>query len=171
MSQIIAPQPYKDPIITAYIDLIKSKTDIFKGIYYGDPISVPASSMPALIVSKVATELTEFDFANDEHNIQLNFTVVTDVRKDIQDDKTMAIGTNSLYAIIEGRNVDDWTLLPESLAQILRHNVDINQGKKLYTDVGTRTKISYGMTLNKRGEGMYGIEGSITIVAKFVQFR
>lgn len=167
----ISPTAYKDPIITKYIELIKSKTSVFRRFYYGDPIRVPVSSMPALIVSKVATDMTEFTNAEDEHNMQLTFTVITDIRKDISDETTIAPGISSLYAIIEGRDPTTLNLLPESLANILRHNVDLYQNAKLYTDVGSKTRISYNMTIGKRQEDMFGIEGSISIIAKLVQLR
>ena len=164
-------QAYRDPIIQKYIDLIQSNTNIFKTFYFGDPIKVPTSSLPALIITKTMTEATEFDSANDQHDIQLTFTVITDIRNDIMDDKTLVAGTNSLYFILEGRDLTTLTLNSNSLLNILRHNVDINQGVKLYTDVGVKTKISYQMTIGKRDQGAYGIEGSITIVAKFLQLR
>lgn len=164
------PNQYKDPVITAYINLIKANTNAFKAFYYGDPIKVPASNLPCCIISKNITEMTEFTNAEDEHNMQLMFTVITDLRQDISDDTTFVPGTNSLYYILEGRN-DDLTLLNSSLANILRHNVDLNQNLKLYTDVGSKTKISYAMTIGKRQAGFFGIEGSITIVAKLVQLR
>lgn len=166
----IPPVQYKDPVLKTYVDLITSKTDAFKSIYYGDPIRIPASNLPALIVSKTMTDMTEFQNSEDEHNMQIIFTVVTDIRKDISDDKTMAPGTNSLYYLLEGRNTD-LTLRAESLAYILRHNVDVNQGLFLYTDVGSKTRISYAMTVGKRAEDQFGIEGSITIVAKLIQLR
>lgn len=166
-----APTQYQDPVLKKYIDLIKSKTSVFKAVYYGDPIIIPRSNMPALIVSKTMTEMTEFQMSEDEHNMQIVFTVVTEVSKDISDDKTMTAGINALYYLIEGRDADTLNLNPESLAYILRHNVDINQGKFLYTDVGQKTKISYGVTLGKRAEASFGIEGSISIIAKLIQLR
>lgn len=168
----ISPTQYKDPVITKYIDLIKSKApDLFKAFYYGDPIRVPISAMPALIISRIATDLTEFTNAEDEHNMQLMFTVITDIRKDISDDTKIAPGISSLYYILEGRDQVTLQLNPYSLANILRHNVDLYQDVKLYTDVGSKTRITYNMTIGKRQEDMFGIEGSITIVAKLVQLR
>ena len=165
------PQSYRDPIIQKYVDYIKSNMDVFKTFYFGEPIKIPASNLPCLIISKTATDATESDVANDEHNIQLTFTVVTDIRNDIIDDKTLVAGTNTLYYILEGRDTDTLALNPDSLLNLLRHSVDLNQGKFLYTDVGTKTKVSYAMTIGKRDAGAYAIEGSITIVAKFIQLR
>lgn len=167
----LSPVQYKDPVITKFIDLIKSKNDIYKKFYYGDPIRVPVSAMPAMIISKVASEATEFSNAEDEHNMKITFTVVTDIRKDISDDTSMAPGTNMLYYLLEGRDPTTLDLVPECLLNILRHNVDLYQGNKLYTDVGTKTGVSYAITIGKRQEDMFGIEGSITIIAKHVQLR
>lgn len=166
------PQNISDPIIKKYFDLIQANAPgVFKGFYYGDPIRIPASMLPALVCARRQTQSTSFTNAEDEHNMQLVFTVVTDIRKDITDDTSFVPGLATLYDVIEGRDPTTFLLKSTSLMQILRHNVDLNAGIELWTDVSTATKVDYGMTLGKRKEDSWSLEGSITIVAKLVQLR
>ena len=164
-------QQYKDPVISLFIDLIKANTSVFKSFYYGDPIRIPASNLPACLISKRATNIKIFTNGEDEHNMQIIFTVVADIRKDLQGDNTVTAGTSSLYDIIEGRDPVTLALKPESLAYILRHNVDLYQNLQFYVDVENPTKIDYAMTVGKRATDSWSNEGTLTLVAKLVQIR
>ena len=164
-------QKYSDPVIQKYADLIKSKTAVYKAIYFGDPIRIPASKLPALIIAKRATNTSYASNAEDRHDVQLVFTVVTDLRKDISDDTSLVAGVTSLYDLIEGRDPSTLVLKPECLISILRHNVDLNQNVQLYTDVSVPTKVDYGMTMGKRDEDHWGIEGTVTVTATLIQLR
>ena len=112
-----------------------------------------------------------FTNGEDEHNMQIIFTVVADIRKDLQGDNTVTAGTSSLYDIIEGRDPVTLALKPESLAYILRHNVDLYQNLQFYVDVENPTKIDYAMTVGKRATDSWSNEGTLTLVAKLVQIR
>lgn len=164
-------QQYSDPVIKKYADLIKSKTSAFRAIYFGDPIRVPTSKLPALIIAKRSSGISYITNAEDRHDVQLVFTVITDLRKDISDDTSIVAGISTLYDLIEGRDPNTLVLKPESLLSILRHNVDLNQNVQLYTDVSVPTKVDYGMTMGKRMEDHWGIEGTLTITATLVQLR
>ena len=48
-------QPYEDPILKKYVELIKAGVPELKSFYYGDPIRVPKSNLPTLIISKTNT--------------------------------------------------------------------------------------------------------------------
>lgn len=164
--------PYKDPVISAYISLIKQYTgDTIKKFYYGDPIRIPRSNMPAIIIAKRSSSTSYLTNAEDKHEITMIFTVVTEVTKDISTDTSLVPGIASLYDIIEGRDPATLKLKNSSLLSILRHNVDVNAALQCFTDVSTPTKIDYGMTLGKRQEDSFGIEGAITTVITCVQYR
>jgi len=165
------PQEYKDPIMKKYADLIRANTDIFKEIYFGDPVRIGSSSLPALIISKVSTTVSNFTNAEDMHAVRLSFTVVSDVRDTINDDKTMVRGVNSLYNLMEGRDDATYQLKHNSLLYILRHNVELDVQQNLRTDIATMSTIDYGMTMGKRQEGMWSIEGTVDIIANFTQVR
>lgn len=161
---------YKDPILVKYATLIGSKTKRFKRVYFGDPIRIPNSDLPALIISKVDTIAKNLTNAEDVHELRISFTVVTDIRNTITDDKTMVAGVNLLYNIMEGRN-SDYTLQNESLLNILRHNVELDVGNNLRTDLNTMSRIDYAMTIGKRAPEAWAVEGIIDITANFTQPR
>ena len=161
---------YQDPIIKKYADLIQSKTNSFKRIYYGDPIRISASELPALVITKNDTMVENFSNTEDKHTIRLNFTIVADVRNTIGEDPTMVRGINNLYDLMEGRK-DDYTLKSNCLVGILRNNVEIDPAQNLRTDLSGFTKVDYGMTIDKRGENSFAMEGVVEINANFIQIR
>lgn len=160
-----------DPIIQKYIDLIKANTNVFKAFYVGDPIRVPVSRMPCLIVAKNMTSTEPFSNTEDIHTIQLVFTVVADVRKDISDETTLTPGNSSMYDIMEGRDPSTYQLKPQSLLGILRKNVNVDRAHQIWTDIKSATKIEYGLLINKRQENSWSIEGAITVQVSVVQTR
>jgi hypothetical protein len=163
-------EEYQDPVLKKYIELIKSATNVFKAVYYGDPIRIPQSSLPALIVSKLDTRVTKLTNVEDEHEIHISFTIVANIRDTISEDKTMAAGTNSLYNMMEGRNAN-YTLKDDALLNILRHTIDIDTAYNLRTDLKTITSVDYGMTVGKRGPDSYAMEAVVSIVAHYNQLR
>ena len=161
----------EDPIIKKYFDLIQANTKAFKGFYYGDPIMIPTSMTPALIGARRATRTKTFTNAEDQHSMTLIFTIVADVRPDIQDDKQLVAGNNRLYDLMEGRDPTTLLLKSTSLLAILRHNIDIDEAHQLWTDMSTPTQIDYGLVANKRAKPSWSIEGATTTVATLVQIR
>lgn len=163
--------PYEDVVIKKYIELIKSKTNVFKKFYIGDPIRVPISNLPACIISRNETRVAAENNAQDEHGMQMTLTVVTDIRKDISDDSSFAQGTASLYNIIEGRDETTLKLKEESILNILRNNLLVDASSNLRTDLGTLTRVDYGMTIDKRQVDFYALEAQVEFVAHFIQVR
>ena len=161
---------YKDPILGKYIALIESKTKRFKRIYFGDPVRIGVSELPALIISKVDTVVSNLSNVEDQHTLRISLTIVTDIRDTISDEKTMVAGVNSLYNLIEGRNAN-YTLQEESLLAILRHNVEVDPANNLRTDLNTMSRIDYAMTMGKRQPGAWAIEGVMELTANFTQNR
>ncbi len=170
-------EPYRDPIITKYIDLIKGIVgdSLFKKYYYGDPIRVPVSNLPALIIAKDETRASNIleggSNVEDAHLIALTITVITDMRSDIQDDKAIAPGIATLYDIIEGRESATLKLKTKSLLNILRNNIDVDTALGLRTDLGSITRVDYGLTVGKREAESWAVEAQIEFIAHFVQLR
>lgn len=162
--------PYSDPVISKYFDLIKSKTDVFRGFYQGDPIRIPDSSLPAIIISKAQTLAGQFSNAEDEHALALVLTVITSIRADAGDFEGIAAGVASLYDILEGRE-EDYKLKTTSVLHILRNNLLVDVANGLRTDLGTVTSVDYGMTLGKRAPEAWGVEGQIKFAAHLTQIR
>lgn len=164
---------YTDPIINAYIDLIKANTTIFKQIYQGEPTRLGASVFPCLLISKTATEAAHLTNSEDQHEVSLTFTVVTDIRNELstaENDETIIAGVSRLYEIMEGRAAD-LSLDTKSLLSILRTNQLVSSVYGLRTDLSGSTRVDYGETLQQRDPAEWRIQGSITIVANFNQVR
>lgn len=165
------PTQNVDPIIQKYIDLIKANTKAFKAYYVGDPIRIPVSMMPCLIIARRGTSTEPFSNTEDIHSIQLVFTVVSDIRKDISDETTLTPGNGTMYDLMEGRDPVTYLLKPQSLLGILRKNVNVDRAHQIWTDIKSATRIEYGLLINKRQENSWSIEGSITAQVSVVQTR
>lgn len=162
---------YQDPILKKYADTIHAANKQFKRVYFGDPMRVGVSETPALILAKVDTNVINMTNVEDRHAVRISLTVVSDIRNTISDDKLMVSGINSLYDIMEGRDEDTYELKPSSLLYVIRHNVEIDVGKNLRTDLSTITRIDYGMTFDKRLPNSWAIEGMLEFIATFTQVR
>lgn len=165
---------YEDPIIKKYADLVKAKTNVFKEIYQGDPIRVPVSLLPCLIISKIETRVGQISNAEDEHAVGMRMTIITDIRKDLStndNDARIIEGVASLYDIVEGRTETTYKLKSQSLLDILRTNQLVDQTYNLRTDLSTLTRVDYGETLRDREPESWSIEARIEFVAQFIQNR
>lgn len=167
----MAEQQYQDPILKKYVDTITAATKQFKRVYYGDPIRIGTSELPALIIAKVDSRVSNLTNQEDRHELRISLTVVTDIRNTISDDKEMVRGVNSLYDIMEGRQEGTYLLKPSSLLYIIRHNVELDVGNNLRTDLNTMSRVDYGMTIDKRMESSWSIEGMLELTAHFTQNR
>jgi hypothetical protein len=162
---------YADPVISAYIELIRANTGEIKEFYQGEPIRVPASNFPCAIISKRQTRVAPASNAEDEHGIALSITIIADVRKDLSsDDSAVTAGIGLLYDLVEGRNAD-LTLKENSLLGILRGNLLVDDAHGLRTDLGAQTVVDYGLTLRDRAPEAWSIEARVDIVASFHQVR
>src|SRR5215208_3632734 len=155
---------YSDPILEKYISLIKAHNGALKSFFQGDPIRIGASQLPACIISKTGTNVGPLSNAEDGHEIGLRITIITDVRQDLSSDESYAKiveGVSSLYDLMEGRNAD-YTLKETSILDILRSNIIVDADNNLRTDLGSLTRIDYGVT--ERSRDTYTIEARADLV-------
>lgn len=164
---------YEDPIINAYIRLIKANTPAIRAFYQGEPIRIPATNYPCAIISKRETRAAALTNSEDEHGIGLSLTIIADVRSDLSTEENAAqvvAGVASLYDIMEGRN-DDYTLKDSSILGILRSHLLVDEANGLRTDLGAVTRVDYGTTLRDRSPEAWSIEARVDYVAHFTQPR
>jgi hypothetical protein len=164
---------YKDPIITAYEALLKSKNGAIKSYYQGEPIRIPATNLPCAIISKRETRAGTLTNSEDEHGIAMSITIIADVRKDLsteQDIAQVVAGVATLYDIMEGRD-EDLTLKDTSVLDILRSNIMVDSAHGLRTDLGSVTRVDYGQTLRDRAPEEWTIEARVDFIASFQQVR
>lgn len=164
---------YQDPIIQKYIDLFEANGLGVKKYYHGEPVRVPASELPVAMISKRGTKVGPFNNADDEQEIALTITVITDIRADLSTEESqgdIAAGIATLYEIIEGRNTD-FTLKSNTVLDILRGNITLDAVHNLRTDIGSITSVDYGLTFANRAPDQWTIEARVDFVAHFVQTR
>jgi hypothetical protein len=162
---------YIDPVLRKYVDLIKANTGAIKAFYYGDPLRIPSVDLPCMFIAKRMTNVDPLTNTEDQHNMAITMTIVSDVRADLstQDDISHIIaGVSTLYDLVEGRNAD-YTLKSTSLLGILRQNLLVDTN--LITDLETVTKADYSKTLSNRMPSQWVIQASVDISCKFVQVR
>lgn len=163
---------YQDPIIKKYTELITAAMpNVFKSTYQGDPLRLPKSSLPALIISKSTTRVAPHTNSEDESDIALIISVVVDMRDEINDDQEIVPGIAQLYDIIEGREDATYKLKSQSILNILRTNIAVDAAQNLRTDLGSITTVNYGLTVGKRALDTYAVEGQVEFVASFNQIR
>lgn len=163
---------YADPIIRKYRELIEqAMPGVFRYIYQGDPLAVPKSNVPALIISKSQTRIGVHTNAEDEHEIRMVMTVITDIRDEASDDQKLVPGIARLYDIMEGRDSTTFALKPNTVMDVIRSNIIIDAANNLRTDLGSITTVDYGMTLGKRDREALAVEAQIEFIASFTQQR
>lgn len=166
-------EKYQDPIIRKYMDLLRGKCGAIHTMYEGEPIKIPASDLPCIMISKRTTQVGHLTNADDEHAVGMSITLITDVRKDLSTDDDIAkvvAGVSTLYDIMEGRNAD-YSLKDSSILGVLRHYPVLDAANNLRTDLGTVTKVDYGQTLQGRPGQDWQVECRLDFVAYFTQVR
>ncbi len=164
---------YKDPIINKYIELIKAKMPAIKSFYQGDPFRVPKTNLPACIISKTQTMVGPLTNAEDSHQIGITITIITDIRdeRSNENEELVTPGIAQLYDIIEGREDTTYLLKDTSLLDVLRTNILIDASRNLRTDLGSITRIDYGLTIGKRSPEGYATEGQVDFLSTYSQLR
>lgn len=164
---------YTDPVIAKYIELLKTKCPKIKVYYQGEPTRIGESVLPCVMISKRETRIGVLTNSEDEHGIGLTLTLVADIRKDLStadNDAKMVEGVATLYEMMEGREAD-YTLKADSILDVLRSNIAVDAANNLRTDLGTNTRVDYGLTLADRDTGEWRIEARVDFVASFSQIR
>lgn len=160
----------KDPIIERIFNIIDAADGgAINSYYYGDPLVIPKSNLPALIGTKDTTEIDDETNAEDSHTVRIVLTLVIDIRDYVGDAiVNVEAGDQKLYDIMEGRNAD-YTLKSTSIVDILRKNASL--ANNLDIDMNTPMTIDYGFTFGKRGERSWSYEANLTITLFFHQLR
>ena len=165
---------YEDPVIKAYIALFKAKMEgAVKQYYQGDPFKIAASELPCLLISKSETRVGHFTNSQDEHGIEMQLTLITDIRSELStqaDQQKVVAGVAKLYELVEGRDAD-YTLKSNTILDVLRSNQLVDGANNLRTDLDTVTRVDYGEALRDRDKGEWSIEARINFVAHFIQTR
>ena len=148
----------RDPIVTKIIALFNASgpARLKNRYFYGDPLLVPKSQLPAVFISKDGTSIGNEDVATDRSELRYAINVVEDLTRDFNQAFDSIGATSLVEDYLEGLT-DDYDLKPTSLAYILRKNQSI--GPHLYINIEVPLELDYGVTIGKRGDGLYTVEG------------
>ena len=160
---------YKDPIFQEIVGLIDADNTTINKYYYGDPLIIARSDLPALIISKNRTVNRDENMAEDEHKIECVITIVTDIRDDFGAGSGIVAGWSTLYDIVEGRNSSNYELKNSAVLDILKRSANLSHNAQI--DVDTPITADYGLAVGKRGERAISVEANIFFTVFFDQLR
>jgi len=169
---------YSDPIIQKIFTAIKAKNGEIKKYYEAFPLRIGDSELPAIVISKVRTEVASFDqggaASRDQQSISLVLTLITSVRSELStanaDSDTVA-GVAKLYDLMEGRSESDYTLKTTSLLSILRNNLNLDVENNLRIQLEGSMAIDYGEAKRNENGEQWTTEANIAFDCHFVQRR
>jgi hypothetical protein len=162
--------PYKDPIIEAFITLIKSYRKDIKIYYNGIAGKIPASLAPAIMIGIEKDEVKEEDPARDEHFVSMVLVYIADMKQNFEDTPTIIAGLNNVMQTLIGRDAN-YSLLKNSILNIIRSNPVINSSIGLRADVGAVTVATPTEVAANRLQGYWSAEGTIRFTAHLYQTR
>lgn len=167
---------YRDPILVKLRDILnKDGPKMLKDSYYfGDPLVVNVSKLPACFISFDRQQITNADNAHLESNMSIVFNVVYDHKRDINQAFDNIESHMSVVDIIEGRAPandpsNPYAIRKDTILGALRLHEDL--GNNLWIDVGTASMAEYGIGIGKRGPGIYTAEGIVRIQVKHHQIK
>ncbi|MCK4454525.1 hypothetical protein KAU51_04285 [Candidatus Parcubacteria bacterium] len=161
---------YKDPIVQKYLDLIEDNRSDIKKFFNGIVTKVAASECPCIMIGIENVEVGDFSNVEDEHEVNLILTLVTDIRKNFADTVRIDSGISKVVEMLTGRG-DDYKLETKSILNILRNNVNIDTTNNLRTDIGTITAVTPNEVAIGRIPEYWSTEGTIKFKAHFFQER
>ena len=153
---------YRDPILTKLRDVLNESgpKELKNRYYFGDPIMVNVSELPACFISIDQQTIENITNAELETRVYVVLNVVYDHKRDLMQALDNIEGHMSIVNLIGGRN-DDYSIRKDSILGCLRAHEDLDA--KLWIDVGSLSTADYGVGIEKRGPGIYTAEGVLKI--------
>lgn len=161
---------YRDPFITKLIGIFNAEgpASLKNRYYYGDPMVVAKSQLPAVFISKDKTTIAPETNEEDVSTIPMIINVVMDLTRDFGQAFNSINSMNQVYEAIEARNVD-YTLRSDSLAYLLRKHMELDS--QVWIDLSSGLELDYGVGMGKRGEGIFTVEGVMKFTVTHIQMR
>lgn len=131
-----------DQVVTKIKDGV---TPDIVSVYEGDPIAVPAASLPCIYVEASGSESQVGPTGMDENFYTIVIGVIIDKRSEISRDPSTSPIQKKLLDLVEGRE-SDGTYKADSLFGIMRKNFTLSS--KVTNQM---LKVDYG--IGRRGEG------------------
>ncbi len=153
---------YQDPVIAKLISVLNAQgpASLLNRYYFGDPLVVNKSALPAVFISRDKTVTGNDTVAEDYSRMGIAINVVYDLTRDFGQAFNNIQSSLAVYELMEGRGAN-YDFLPNSILGVLRGNYQLDA--TLYINLDKEVELDYGVTVNKRGEGIFAVEG----VARF----
>lgn len=151
-------QGYRDPVIAKIIAVLNASGPVkLKNRYFqGDPVVVAKSQLPAVFISKDKTNIGNDTVSEDFSRMPMVLNVVYDLTRDFGQAFDNIDSATAVYEMLEARN-PDYSLRSDSIAAVLRHNQQLDA--HLYIDFDKDLELDYGVSIGKRGDGIFTVEG------------
>lgn len=150
----------KDDVVIAILDLLKEAFGAyFKAYYDGDPIDIPKSNLPCVIVEGNQGRTSLNATGTDMLESSVNITIALDKRDDYGAEPTKDLTEKRLRRIVEARNSTTGAYLDDTIVGVLRQNITI----------GNRTvdnEVNWAYALQPRTDTMVTSEARIEITTK-----
>jgi len=132
---------YQDTVVDTIINLLKANLPdgYFKKYFYGDPLDIPTSYLPCVMVSKKTTNISQGPTQKDLLQYAIFIQLAYNKRNDFGKSPDEVVGVRALEQYAEGRDPTTGQYSINSVAGILRvnftmgniiidQNLDINYG-------------------------------------------
>lgn len=118
---------YRKTVPQTLIDLLKTNLpeNTFLSYYEGDPILIPASLMPACVISESQTDYDTGPTGFDEIKHTLLIQVVFNKKDEIGKPDNQVTMDRMIDQVCQGRDETTGDFLPSSIMSILRRNITL----------------------------------------------
>lgn len=115
---------YKETIVDTVIKILKSNLPpgYFKEFYYGDPINIPTSLLPCVMVSKDKTRIIQGPTGMDLLEYPIRIQLAYNKKNELGKSASEVIGVRTLEQYAEGRDPSTGEFSENTVAGILRKN-------------------------------------------------
>jgi hypothetical protein len=133
---------FKDTIADTMIDLLKTNLGSagFKQYYYGDPIAIPQSQLPAVVVEFESSDITVSTTAQDDVDDVLVIKLVFNKKSDFNKTASEIAGHRRLRELMQGVDSTTGKIAANTVIGILRANFTLSN-----TIVDQSIGIEYGI--------------------------
>jgi hypothetical protein len=115
-----------DDIVTRLKTLMKDTFgDYFNNYYEGDPIQIPKSNLPCVIIEKLRGDVKISATGTDDFGSQLNIRLVLDKADDFGIDDSVDTTERKLRLLVEGRDPVTGNYLPNTVLGALRTKITL----------------------------------------------
>jgi len=151
------------------IELLKTKLEekvkgIIKSIYIGDPVYIPDSCLPCIVINPMSTEVTVADSARDMHSHSIDISIVIDARQYFNATPDKMVGTEFLMKTMEGE-LSSGDIDPNSVVGVLRDNLTLASNRS----IANISSVDY--TTRKRTDELITLETSAHIEIQYIVNR